>query len=304
MQVVTGAFSYTGSYVARELLARGADVKTLSRARDPKHPLSGDVAFGRLHFDEVALVNELRGASTLYNTYWMRFAARGVSWETVISNTRTLLRAARTAGVRRVVHFSVSNASETSPYAYFRAKAAAERVVRESGLSFAILRPTLIVGRDDVLLNNIAWALRRLPVFLVPGDGRYRAQPITATDLARLAVDVGGGTADTTRDAAGPETVAFGDLVRAIARTIGARARIIRAPVPAALLVARVVGRVLGDVVVTREELHALREELLVSGEAPAGTTAFSDWLAEEGPGLGRAFVAEFKRNWAEPVRR
>jgi uncharacterized protein YbjT (DUF2867 family) len=298
MHVVTGAFSYTGSYVARELLSRGESVKTLSRAPDPAHPLSGNVAFGRLHFDEAALAQELRGASTLYNTYWIRFAARGVTWATVLGNTRTLLRAARTAGVPRVVHFSVSNASETSPYRYFRAKAAAEREVRNSGLSHAVVRPTLIVGRDDVLLNNIAWGLRRLPLFLVPGDGRYRVQPVTVEDLARLAADLGQGTDDVTRDAAGPDAVAFGELVHAVGRAVGARSQVIRAPMPLALLAAKAAGGILGDVVVTRDELRALRDELLVSREPPAGATGFYDWLAENGHALGRAFVAEFKRNW------
>jgi uncharacterized protein YbjT (DUF2867 family) len=298
MHVVTGAFSYTGSYVARELLSRGESVKTLSRAPAPAHPLSSKVAFGRLHFDEAALAEELRGADTLYNTYWTRFEARRVTWETVLANTRVLLGAARVAGVRRIVNFSVVNASEASPYSYFRAKGVAERQVRNSGLSHAIVRPTLIVGRDDVLLNNIAWALRRLPLFLVPGDGRYRVQPIAVEDLARLAVDLGQGTDDVTRDAAGPDAVPFGELVRAIRSAVGGRSRIVRAPLPLALLVAKTAGRILGDVVVTRAELGAVLDELLVSPEPPAGVTGFYDWLAENGHALGHAFVAEFKRNW------
>jgi uncharacterized protein YbjT (DUF2867 family) len=302
MHVVTGAFSYTGSYVAGELLSSGASVKTLSRAPDPAHPLSPKVAFGLLRFDEAALAAELRGADTLYNTYWVRFEARGVTWESVLANTRVLLRAARTAGVRRVVHFSVSNASEASPYSYFRAKAAAEREVRNSGLSYAVVRPTLIVGRDDVLLNNIAWALRRLPLFLVPGDGRYRVQPIAVEDLARLGVDLGQGGDDVTCDAAGPDAVPFDELVHAIGRAVGARSRVVHAPMPLALLAARTAGRILGDVVVTRDELRALMDNLLASREPPAGATGFYDWLAENGHALGRAFVPEFKRNWNEPA--
>lgn len=299
MHVVTGVFSYTGSYVARELLSRGESVKTLSRAADPAHPLFPKVAFGRLRFDEAALAGELRGASTLYNTYWIRFAARGMTWETVLANTRVLLRAARIAGVQRIVHFSVSNASEASPYPYFRAKAAAEREVRDSGLSYAVVRPTLIVGRDDVLLNNIAWGLRRLPLFLVPGDGRYRVQPIAVEDLAGLAADLGRGKDDVTRDAAGPDAVPFGELVHAIGRAVGARRRIVRAPMPLALLAARTAGRILGDVVVTRNELRALMDDLLVSREPPAAARGFHEWLAENGHALGHAFVAEFRRNWS-----
>ena len=300
MHAVTGAFSYTGSYIARELLARGESVKTLSRSPDPEHPLSAEISFGRLHFDETALAEELRGASTLYNTYWIRFPRAGVSWEAVLANTRTLLRAARAAGVSRVVHFSVSNASATSPYAYFRAKAAAEREVRASGLSHAIVRPTLVVGRDDVLLNNIAWAVRRIPLFLVAGDGRYRVQPITAEDVATLAADLGRTDGDVTLDAAGPDAVPFEELVRAVRAAVEARCAIVHAPPPLALLVATAAGRVVGDVVVTRDELHVLMDELLVSRDIPAGTTPFRSWLAGNGHLLGGAFVSDRRRNWRE----
>jgi uncharacterized protein YbjT (DUF2867 family) len=301
MHAVTGVFSYIGSYIARELLARGEAVKTLSRSPDPTHPLSSQVGFGRLHFDETALAEELRGASTLYNTYWIRFPRMGVSWESVVANTRTLLRAARVAGVSRVVHFSVANASSTSPYAYFRAKAAAEREVGASGLSHAIVRPTLVVGRDDVLLNNIAWALRRLPLFLIPGDGRYRVQPIAADDVARLAADLGSTVGDVTVDAAGPDEVSFEELVRAVRAAAGARCRIVGVPATLALVVASAAGRVVGDVIVTRNELHGLMDELLVSREPPAGTTPFHSWVAENGPALGHTFVSERRRNWGQP---
>ena len=298
MHVVTGVFSYTGGYIARELLACGEAVKTLSRRPEPAHPLSGHVAFGLLHFDEAALTAELRGASTLYNTYWVRFPRGQVTWESVLANTRTLLRAARAAGVERVVHFSVANASDDSPFPYFRAKALAEGEVRRSRLEHAIVRPTLIVGPEDVLLNNIAWALRRLPVFLVAGDGRYRVQPVTATDVARAAVEAARDARGQTVDVAGPDVLTFDGLVRAIRAAVGARARIDHAPATAALLAARVASRVLGDVVVTRDELRAVMSDALVSHEAAVGRTRFGDWLAANGDALGHAFVSERRRNW------
>jgi uncharacterized protein YbjT (DUF2867 family) len=302
VNVVTGVFSYTGSYVARELLARGETVKTLSRRPDPAHPLSDRVAFGRLRFDEALLTEELRGATTLYNTYWVRFPRGEVTWDSVLANTRTLLRAARAAGVGRIVHFSVTNAAEESPYSYFRAKARAEREVRDSGLAYAIVRPTLIVAHDDVLLNNIAWALRRLPLFLIPGDGGYRIQPVVATDLARLAVEAAREAGNRTIDAAGPDVLTFEEIVRAIRAVVPARARIAHAPPSVARLAAGAAGRAIGDVLVTHEELGALMEDALVSHEAPLGTTRFADWLAEEGAELGGAFVSERRRNWEEPA--
>lgn len=298
MHAVTGVFSFTGRYIAEELLARGETVKTLSRRPEPTHPLSNRVDFGPLQFDEAALTDDLRGASTLYNTYWVRFPRGEITWDTVLENTRTLLRAARAAGVERVVHFSVSNAAEDSPFLYFRAKALAESEVRSSGLAYDILRPTLIVGRDDVLLNNIAWALRRLPLFAIAGHGGYRVQPVAATDVARIAVESGREPSRRTFDVAGPEALTFESLVRAVRAAVGARAGIVHVPVSVARVLAGAAGRVLGDVVVTREELHALTDERLVSGESPLGTTRFADWLAREGRTLRDAFVSDPRRHW------
>jgi uncharacterized protein YbjT (DUF2867 family) len=298
MHVVTGVFSFTGRYIADELLAQGETVKTLSRRQDPAHPLHARVHFGRLAFDEAGLTAELRGASTLYNTYWIRFPRGDVTWDMVLRNTRTLLRAARAAGVERIVHFSVSNAAEDSPFPYFRAKAVAESAVRGSGLAYDILRPTLIVGRDDVLLNNIAWGLRRLPLFAIAGDGRYRVQPVAATDVARIAVESGRDPRGRAFDVAGPEALTFESLVLSVRTAVGARARIVHVPVSLARALAGAAGRALGDVLVTREELQALTSERLLSREPPTGTTRFADWLAREGAGLGAAFVSDRRRHW------
>jgi NADH dehydrogenase len=299
MQVVTGVFSFTGGFVARELLARGEQVKTLSRRPDPAHRLAGEVAFGRLQFeDEAALTAELRGADTLFNTYWIRFPREEVTWEAVVENTRMLLRAAREAGVRRIVQFSVTNADERSPFGYFRAKALAERALRESGVSHAVVRPTLVFGSGDILLNNVAWALRRFPAFAVPSGSGYEVQPIAGTDLARIAVDLGARSDDVAIDAGGPARHTFAELARLVRDALGRRAAIVRVPSPAVLGLSRLASLALGDVLVTRDELAALRESLLVAGDEPAGRTPIGEWLAAEADGLGRRFASERTRNW------
>jgi uncharacterized protein YbjT (DUF2867 family) len=299
VHVVTGAFSFTGAYVARALLERGERVRTLSRRRERGHPLEGQVELARLQFeDEEALARDLAGAETLFNTYWVRFPRDDVTWAAVLENTRTLLRAARTAEVGRVVQFSVSNASEASPHEYFRAKALAERALRESGLSHAIVRPTLIFGRGELLLNNVAWTLRRSPVFLLPAGGRYATQPVSADEVARLAVELAGQSEDVTADAAGPAVYSFADLVAAVREAIGARARLVRFPPWAVLAAARAVSLPLRDVLIRRGELAALRDDLLVSREPPRTTKRLEEWLAGEADALGRSFASERRRNW------
>ena len=297
LDVVTVAFSYTGRHIAKTLLERGKQVRTLTRRPDPSHPLAPRVETAPLVFDE-SLVASLRGADTLYNTYWVRFERRGASFDTAVENTGILLRAAATAGVRRVVHVSVANPDEGSPFPYFRGKAQTETLVRESGLSFAIVRPTLVFGPEDILVNDIAWILRRFPLFLVPGDGAYEVQPICVEDTARIAVDAAVNDEDLVVDAAGPEQWPFLELVRLIGRAVGGRARIRTAPPWLARAAAASLGTVVRDVVLTREEVDALMAGLLVSHEAPLGSVRFDRWLGDHAGELGRRYTSELTRNF------
>jgi len=299
MDVVTGAFSYTGSFIARRLLQSGGRVRTLSRAPDPEHPLAPEVEFARLDFSRPdELTHALRGAQTLYNTYWIRFPRGRQTFDDAVANTKTLLEAAARAGVQRVVHVSVSNPSADSPLPYYRAKAAAEDVVRSSGISHAIVRPTLVFGRGDILVNNIAWTLRRLPLFVVPGDGNYRVQPVAAEDVAELAVELGAATVDAVRDAAGPDVLEFNDFVSLIDAAVGGRARIAHLPVRVAVPLSRVAGLLLRDVPLTRDEVWGLELGLLVSSEPPAARRRLSDFVSENADALGRAYVSELARNF------
>ena len=163
----------------------------------------------------------MRGAAVFYNTYWVRFNYGDFSHSAAVENTLKLFEACQKAGVGRVVHVSITNPSEDSPLEYFRGKARLERALAESGLSHAILRPTVLFGKEDILINNIAWCLRRFPVFGVFGDGNYRLQPIYVDDLAALAVKQGRERTNRIIDAIGPDTFTYRELVREISAIIG-----------------------------------------------------------------------------------
>ena len=296
--VVTGSFGYTGGYITRRLLDEGRRVRTLTRRPGGDHPLATRIEAVPLQFgDRDALIDALRGANTFYNTYWRRFPDPNVGFQDIVEQSRTLIDAARTAGVQRLVQFSVANASRDAPTSYFVAKAEVEEIVRNSGLSFAIIRPTLLHGPGDILINNLAWALRRLPVFAMPGDGSYSVQPVFAGDVAELAIRRASQPGDVTVDASGPEVYPFADLVRLIRRQIGSRSLVIGLPWSLFLAGTRVVGRALRDVVLTRDELVELTSELLVSPDAPTCSTAFSEWLAAERQTVGRRYASELARN-------
>lgn len=297
LHVVTGAFGYSGKYIARRLLEAGKRVRTLTNSTQRHNPFGSLVEAHPYHFDRPdELVRSLDGAAVLYNTYWVRFDHRDFTHSQAVQNTLTLFDAARRAGVRRVVHISITNPSLDSPLPYFRGKAQLEVALQESGLSYAILRPAVLFGKEDILINNIAWMLRRFPVFAVFGDGNYRLQPIYVDDLAELAVQYGQIEENVVIDAIGPETFTYRELVRTIAEAIGVNRPIISVPPFVGLLVAKLVGYLVKDMVITREEIEGLMANLLVTSSSPAGKTRLSEWARENAEHLGRRYASELAR--------
>ncbi len=298
IQAVTGAFGYSGRAIAALLLERGAQVRTLTGHPDRPDPFGGRVEVAPLAFgDPAALRHALRGVEVLYNTYWVRFEHGAATFARAVANSRALFRAAAEAGVARVVHVSITNPSLDSRLPYFSGKAEVERALRETGLSHAILRPAVFFGGRDVLVNNIAWLLRRLPVFGIV-RGRYGLRPIHVEDFARLAVAQGGLRGDATLDAVGPETLGYEELVRLVARAVGSRAAIVRVPRAVLLLASRLVGRVVGDVPLTGDEISGLAANLLVTPGPATGETRFTGWLASSAGGLGREWAGELSRHF------
>jgi len=282
---VTGATSFTGRFIARRLTEAGYDVRNLGRA---------DLAAP----DRMAAA--LDGADTLYNTFWIRFERGPITYAWAIERSRQLFQAARRAEVRRIVHISVINASHDAPTAYFRAKAVVEDALEASGVGHAIVRPTVTFGPGDILVNNLAWTLRRMPAFGIPGDGRYPIQPVHVEDVAEVAVRAGGMTEDVTLDAAGPDIFAFDEFVALVRGAIGSRALLVHMPVAASLAAARLIGLVVRDVVLTRHEVTELRQHLMVSAQPPSGTIRLADWLTANADLLGRRWANELDRHFRD----
>lgn len=301
--VVTGAFSYTGKYIARRLLADGISVRTLTNHPRRDDPLSADIEVFPLDFDDYdALVSVLTGATTLYNTYWIRFPHGPLTFAKAVQNSLMLLKAAEAAGVRRIVHVSITNASSSSPLPYFWGKGLVEEAIMASGLAYSIIRPTVVFGDEDILINNIGWSLRRFPLFTVPGSGEYSLQPIYVDDLAELAVNAGRGNDNVVMDAAGPERYTYPELVRLVAESIGVRARLVGLSPSVVHWMAWGIGLVVRDTVLTRDELRGLMADLLVSDEPPQGHTSLRGWLADHQANIGTQYASEMQRHYkAEP---
>jgi len=297
IHAVTGAFGYSGRYIARRLLSAGKAVRTLTNSPDRTGEFQGQIEVCPLAFDNPdRLVESLHGVDVLYNTYWVRFNHQRFKHSVAVENTLKLFEAAKKAGVRRIVHTSITNPSVDSPLEYFCGKAVLEKALVETGISHAILRPTVLFGDEDILINNIAWLLRMFPAFGVFGDGRYKLQPIFVDDFAALHVEKGQMTENEVINAIGPETFSYRELVTTIARVIGKRRWIVSVPGWFGLLVGKVIGRITGDVVITKEEIAGLKSNLLHVDALPAGSTRLTDWLHEHRETVGKHYTSELAR--------
>ena len=306
LHVVTGAFGYSGRWIAHHLLDQDVHVRTLTNAVGRDDPFGGQVEVHGLDFeDKERLVDSLRGAEVLYNTYWVRYNKRHQQFahNTAVENTRRLYEAAKEAGVKRIVQFSVANPTKAPNWTYFEGKVQVENMLKASGLSYSILRPTVLFGgQRNVLINNIAWMLRRFPVFGVFGFGNYPIQPVHVEDVAEVAIQQGRITENTVVDVTGPETFRYKDYIGMMAKSMGLKRLILPMPPLGAWLFGRVLGVFLQDDVITRAEIKGLRQGLMASDAPPNGKRLFSTWIAKHGASFGKRYQNDLKeRRYKKP---
>jgi len=295
---VTGSFSYSGKYITKRLLERGEEVITLTGHPNRPDPFNGQVKSYPLDFNEAGMTKSLKGVDVLVNTYWVRFDRGENTQPRAVENTKKLINAAKAAGVKRIVHISIANPSADSHLPYYWGKAANEKAVIDSGLSHAILRPTVLIGKEDILINNIAYLLRRLPVFALPGDGSYGIQPVYVDDLAKLAVEGVYSDQDYIIDAVGPDIFTFKEMVELIGEKIGSQRPLIPVPPRLALFAAQFLSLFVNDVLLTPEEVDGLMAGLLVSSEPPSCETHLADWLEEHKDTVGKEYASEIKKHY------
>jgi len=297
IHTVTGAFGYSGKYITRRLLDKGYTVHTLTNSTQRANPFGTALVVHPFDFDRPdALAKSLEGVSVLYNTYWVRFNHKLFTHADAVHNTKVLFAAAKQAGVERIVHVSITNPSADFNLEYFSGKAELEETLVNSGLSYAILRPAVLFGKEDVLINNIAWTLRHFPIFGVFGDGNYGIQPIHVDDLAHLAVSQGESRTNLIINAIGPESFTFKGLVAEISRIIGKERPIVPLPPRMGYAVASLIGWYMGDVFLTWEEVQGLMAGTLAVDTPPVGQTKLTDWARKHADTLGKQYTSELAR--------
>ena len=300
---ITGAFGYLGKYIAQNLLDNDPTrkIRTLTGHPDRPNPFSQHVEVVPFHFDNhYQLVADLKDVKTVYNTYWVRFSRGDISFGQAVADVQNLIRAAAVAGVERFVHISITNPSLGSPFGYFKGKAIMEKTLIESGLSYAILRPTVLFGKEDILVNNIAWLLRRFPVFAIFGDGEFRIQPVYVKDVAELAIELAGTSENIVTNALGPETFSYRGLVRLIQKRVKSRTKIVHVSPKTGLLMSKVLNLISSDVIITNEEIYGLMADLLSTTDSPKCPTSLSEWSEKHATSLGAKYASELDRHYRE----
>lgn len=302
--LVTGGSGYIGGAITERLLGRATLRSLTSHPR--RNRFGGQVRLFPYNFDRPTEMGDaFTGVDVFVNTYYVRFNYGATNFERAVESTRELISLARQARVGRIVHVSVSNASEQSPLPYYKNKGRIERIVRESGLDYTILQPAIVVGPHDILVNNIAYFLRRLPVFAMFGSGGYRVQPMTLDAFADVALEaIDGSHRGRVLPLAGPQDWTFAEMVRAIRSAIGSQAQIIHVPSALAFVGLKIAGWLLGDVVLTSDEIKGLTREYLYVAQPLRLGEDFGTWLNRPGiaSDLGLHYQSELARHFkADP---
>jgi len=294
---ITGAYGFSGKYIGRRLLNEGHNVITITNSLNRPNEFGDKIKAHNFNFDKPELlVKTLEGVDVLYITYWIRFNHKTFTHSEAVDNTLILFDCAKKAGVKKIVHTSITNPSIDSPLEYFSGKAILEKALIETGIPYSILRPAVLFGDEDILINNIAWMLRKLPVVGIFGDGLYKLQPIFVDDFAALAVNEGKNRENKIVDAIGPETFTYLDLVKTIASIIGKDRPLWHVSNGFGLCAAKIIGRFVKDVVITKEEIDGLRSDLLFTSSPPAGNTKLSEWVMEHAQTIGKKYASEVGR--------
>ena len=296
---ITGAFGFSGKYIAQRLLNSGQNVVTLTNSPNRSNSFEGKIEVRSLDFiDTEQLTESLKDVDILYNTYWVRFNHKLFNHADAVENTLSMFNAAKKAGVSKVVHVSITNPNESSSLEYFKGKGILENALKKSGINYSIVRPAVLFGDEDILINNIAWTLRTFPVFGMFGDGsKYHICPIHVDDLACIMVEEGTRRESRIINALGPEDFKYKDLVQMIGESIGFKRKVIKVPPMFGYMMSRLIGLFVGDIFISREEIKGLMSDLLhVEGAIPTGSTVLSKWVKENASTLGIRYASELAR--------
>ncbi len=261
--LVTGATGFLGQRVVRELSARRHEVRCLVHSPGKERVFdhrSVEVHYGSILSPD-SLEQALHDVQAIVHLVGIIRPTRGASFDRIHrEGTANVVSAAVEAGVRDFVYVSAMGAMPDPSYPYFHSKYQAEVEVKNSGVRFTILRPSVIFGEGDEFLTALAALIRLGPITPVIGPGRNRMQPVAADDVARCVAHSVGDSAlkGKTVNLGGPRRLSYNDLLDEVALAMGQRCRRLHIPTVMARPAIAVLERILPRPPVTSDQVKML----------------------------------------------
>ena len=230
--LITGGTGFVGSEIRKAL----ADRELRLLVRDPSSVrdagaaelVRGDV------LDPASLEPAMAGVDAVIHLVAIIEESGDKTFDLVIrQGSENVVTAARNAGVRRLVHMSALGAQPNPAYPYLNAKWGAEQAVRQSGLDWTIIRPSVIFGPRDGFVNVLAGLIRRAPIIPVVGSGESKFQPVAVGEVAAVyrAVLDDPAAIGQTYELGGGETYSYEEMLDVIAAQLGKRKPKLHLPV-------------------------------------------------------------------------
>ncbi len=269
---VTGATGFVGSHLCRELAARGHAVTALVREGSSAERLAGEnISFARGDITRPeSLPPAFQGCDAVVHLVGIIRERPGQTFEGIhAEGTASVVRAARQAGVRRLVHMSAAGTRPDAASSYHRTKWLGEEAVRASGLEWVVLRPSLIFGRGDGFTTTMMDLVRRAPVVPVIGSGKNLMQPVAVGDVcAAFAASVEEERhTGQTYELGGPDRLTYEEIVRMVVRAMGLRRRFVHIPAGLMMPVAAVLSRLSPRFPLTPDQIRMLQEDNIAEGD-------------------------------------
>ncbi len=234
--LVTGSTGFLGRRVVEALADRGKDVRCLVRSPGAEAVL--DLNKVDVHYGSVNDPASLRSAfydleAVVHLVAVIRERGENSFYRVNVQGLRNVLRAAYAAGAKRFIHVSAIGVQQTPRLRYLYSKWQAEQLMPRSGMSYTVLRPSLLFGEGDEFLNSLAGLVKAFPVVPVIGTGRNQFQPIAVSDAARCIAEALDSYKlnNRTVEIGGPDRLTYNQIVDIVAKTIGARRLKLHAPV-------------------------------------------------------------------------
>lgn len=285
---ITGGTGFVGRHLAQSLLADGHTVVLIARGKDQRDPsVNSEPGVTVVYCDvseQSSLATALQGCDAVAHCAGINRELGEQTFQKVhVEGTRVVVEAAKAAAVNKILLISFLRARENGPSKYHRSKAAAEEVVRNSGINYTILKPGVIYGKGDHMLDHLSHAFYSVPIFGLVGLKEKQVAPLAVQDLIVVMKEalVNGGMPNETLYLIGPQHMTLSTAVKTVAKVVGREPVYFRMPIFCHLVMAWMLEHIMTIPLVSIAQIFILSEG--VTEPAPPCSTVPAHLLPKTG---------------------